>query len=498
MVGPYRVEERVGAEGTMAEVYRAVDTHNLPVAVKLLGPPSGLARREAAVARGLSSPYIVRTYDVLENDGRLCLIQEWVEGKNLAAVLDSTGRLDLAETLRLGRNVASALAYAHSHGVLHRDLKPSNVLRDAWGEYKLVDFGAVGLLEPESGHTQSGQFAGTPLYMSPEQVAGRPQTPASDIFGLGLLLFRCLYGTTPGEGSENYMQLLVDRTQKPITVPPSPLQGLLVRCLAIDPAERAQSADRVLDELLRIEQNVVLPPTTSPPVMGQPDVGAPPQPRFQPPHSAGGRPGVAAPPAQPRAGARGTTRLITTVAVAVVVVAVTVGLLLAWLLAPGTTSSSGGWHADDPVYFSWLGFGLRAAAGLVVVGGALFVAQRVRQLASRTPDTERQAASILTGAGEREALTRSMVLEVDQVVAKLKGLDAKFLGYTMVMLIREAEEATESADRVAALTQMVMLMEKLVKQLSPWHLRHKEAIATGIAIVGALVGVAGVVSGFLR
>jgi hypothetical protein len=122
----------------------------------------------------------------------------------------------------------------------------------------------------------------------------------------------------------------------------------------------------------------------------------------------------------------------------------------------------------------------------------------VRRLTSRAPDTERQAASILTGAGGREALTKSMVLEVDQVVAKLKGLDAKFLGYTMVMLIREAEEATESADRVAALIQMVTLMEKLVKQLSPWYVRHKDAIATGIAIVGALVGVASVVSGFLR
>lgn len=91
-----------------------------------------------------------------------------------------------------------------------------------------------------------------------------------------------------------------------------------------------------------------------------------------------------------------------------------------------------------------------------------------------------------------------MVLEVDQVVARLKGLDATFLGLTMVMLIREAEEATESADRVAALVQLVDLMEKLMKKLSPWYVRHKEAIATGIAIVGSLAGVASVVSGFLR
>lgn len=470
MVGPYRVEEHVGVEGTMAEVYRAVDTHDLPVAVKLLGPPNKQARREVAVVERLSSPHIVRTYDVLEHDGRLALVQEWVEGRSLAAVLDSVGRLDVAETVRLGRAVASALAHAHSLGVLHRDIKPSNVLRNAWGEYKLVDFGAVGLLDSESGQTGSGQVVGTPLYMSPEQVVGRPQTTASDIFGLGLLLFRCLYGRTPGEGSENYLQLLVGRTQKPITVPPSPLQGLLEHCLAIDPAERAHSAQRVLEELLRIERDVASPvQATFPPFDPRsPGVGALPTPQLQPTYRTG------------RAAVRASGRGRTALAAAIVVVA---GLGLAWLLAP------------DPAD---LGFWLRITVGLVVAGGGWFVARRVRRLRSRAPDTELQAASILTGAGEREALTRSMVLEVDQVVAKLKGLDAKFLGYTMVMLIREAEEATESADRVAALVQLVTLMEKLMKQLSPWYVRHKEAIATGIAIVGALAGVASVVSGFLR
>jgi hypothetical protein len=123
---------------------------------------------------------------------------------------------------------------------------------------------------------------------------------------------------------------------------------------------------------------------------------------------------------------------------------------------------------------------------------------RVGPLTSRAPETERRAENILTGAGGREALTRSMVVEVDQVVAKLKGLDAKFLGLTVVMLIQEAEKAEESADRVAALVQMVTLMAKLMKQLSPWHVRHKEAIAAVVALVGCVVGVASVVSGFLR
>lgn len=470
MVGPYRIEEHVGAEGTMAEVYRAVDQAGRTVAVKLLGVAKAQAQREAAAVRLLDSPFIVRTYDVLEKGRQLCLIQEWVDGESLASILGSAGRLSLAETVRVGRDVASALTHAHDFRLLHRDIKPSNVLHNVAGGYKLVDFGAVGLLDPETDTTKDGEIAGTPLYMAPEQAVGTPQTPATDIFGLGLLLFRCLYGSTPGESALDYVQLLFSRSSEPITVPPSPLQGLIKRCLAIDPAERPQSAVEVLDDLLRIDISDGLPASV------YPQQG----PVAWPGHS------ERVPPTTVRAD-RVSEPVTLGGGLAPVVVAgvfvVAVGVVLAWLLAPAP--------AD-------LGFWLRVAAGLVIAGGALLVAWRVRRLASRSPDTERQAASILTGAGEREALTRSMVLEVDQVVAKLKGLDAKFLGYTMVMLIREAEEATESADRVAALIQMVTLMEKLVKQLSPWYVRHKDAIATGIAIVGALVGVASVVSGFLR
>lgn len=458
MVGPYRVAEHVGAEGTMAEVYRAVAASGRTVAVKLLGAPREQARTEARAVAGLHHPGIAGTYEVLEQDGRLCLIQEWVDGPSLATVLDQVGRLDLAETVRLGLAVASALDYAHRRGILHRDLKPSNVLCTAGGDYKLVDFGAVGLLEPDSGLTRAGQFAGTPLYMSPEQVTAAPQSPASDIFGLGLLLYRSYYGTVPGESSGDLAQLLMSRTNV-IPVPPSPLQGLLERCLTIERMGRPQSAAEVLEALSRIFP-----------------IGQPPTPVFPQQGVPGGR-------ADRISGPVVLFRVSALPMVVAAVVAVVAAVLLAWLLAP------------DPAD---LGFWLRIAVGLGVVGTALLVARWVRRLASRAPDTERHAAGIITGAEARDALTRSMVVEVDQVVAKLRRLDAKFLRDTMVMLIREAEEATESADRVAALVQLVALMEKLMKQLSPWYVRHKEAIATGIAIVGSLVGVASVVSGFLR
>src|SRR4051812_38882299 len=102
LVGPYRVVEHVGAAGAMAEVYRAVNESGRTVAVKLLGPPSKQTRREADVVARLDFPGIVKTFEVTEWQGRLCLVQEWVDGPSLATVLDARGRLSFSETVRLG------------------------------------------------------------------------------------------------------------------------------------------------------------------------------------------------------------------------------------------------------------------------------------------------------------------------------------------------------------------------------------------------------------
>jgi hypothetical protein len=340
--------------------------------------------------------------------------------------------------------------------------------------------------------------------MSPEQAVGIPQTAASDVYGLALVLFRCLHGTVPGANSADYLELLGARTSTTVEVPPSPLQPLLQRCLATDPLLRPQSAGDVLTELDRLAGPDALDyqppyhfpqqyppygtqlgvpqqyppfdwagPNSHPPPAGVGQHGVPHQlppyetPGRQPPYGAGQ---LGVPPASRRG------MKVAPVAAAVVVLG-----LLATLLA---FLDTGAW--------------LRVGAGVVVVPVALLVAWRVRRLTGRAPDAERRAVGILTGAESRTTLTESMVLEIDQVVARLKGLDARLLGLTMVLLIREAEEAKKSADRVAALVQMVTLMEKLTRQLSPWYVRHKEAIATGIAIVGSLAGVASVVSGFLR
>ncbi|MGH3884259.1 MAG: hypothetical protein ACRDRC_12770, partial [Pseudonocardiaceae bacterium] len=141
---------------------------------------------------------------------------------------------------------------------------------------------------------------------------------------------------------------------------------------------------------------------------------------------------------------------------------------------------------------------VRIGIGLAIAGIAFVVAQQIRRRwTSRAPEAERRAATILFGAGQRDELTRSLMIEVDQVVRNLKSLDAKFLGMTVVAMIHEYEAAKESSERQAALLNVVALMEKLQAHFSPWHVRHKDAIATCVAVVGALAGVASVVSGFL-
>ncbi len=205
-VGRYVVDAAVGSHGGV-DVYRGHDPQlDRAVAVKLLPGTNQRFHREPRATALLNHPNIVATLDVFDHDGRLCIVREWVD-TSLEAVLAEKPSLGLEETLRVGRDVAAALVHAHARGVLHRDIKPANVLLTAMGSHKLVDFGSAGLLQQETAATATGQIAGTPLYMAPEQLTGDPQTAASDIFGLGMLLFRCLHGRVPQDDAGDFAVL---------------------------------------------------------------------------------------------------------------------------------------------------------------------------------------------------------------------------------------------------------------------------------------------------
>jgi hypothetical protein len=224
--GRYRLGRRAGSGG-MGVVYQALDTAlDRTVAMKELPhhltARSDLARRfrqEARLLARLSHPNIVQVYDLIEDDNRLWIAMEFVEGGTLADAIERSGAVAWPEALRLGRQIAAALKFAHEQGVIHRDVKPINILLTTDGVPKITDFGLAKLLE-SSVHTQEGSLLGSAHYMSPEQAAGRPADARSDIYSLGITFYEMLGGRAPFDG-ETASVLAQHLSQ-----PPPPLRAL--------------------------------------------------------------------------------------------------------------------------------------------------------------------------------------------------------------------------------------------------------------------------------
>src|SRR5256714_10073923 len=189
----YRIVGLVG-KGGMGEVYRADDLKlGQPVALKflpdhLLSDGAALARfhREVRVARQVSHKNVCRVYDIGETDGRHFLSMEYIQGEELSSLLRRIGRLPVDKAIQLARQICAGLNAAHDVGVLHRDLKPANIMIDGDGNARITDFGLAGLAEE---FADDELAAGTPAYMAPEQLEGKPFTVRSDIYSLGLLLY---------------------------------------------------------------------------------------------------------------------------------------------------------------------------------------------------------------------------------------------------------------------------------------------------------------------
>jgi hypothetical protein len=215
--------------------------------------------REARTLAQLSHPHIVRIYDVGQAGGRHFIAMELVQGPGLARRLEREPA-DLAETLRLGQQICSALEFIHEQGIIHRDIKPENILLDAEGNARLSDFGLVKLREETGSVLLSGAHSllGTPAYMSPEQARGQAVDARADLFSLGAVLYRMCTGRLPFPGenaSSVLMALAAHQPEPPHTlrpgVPPL-LSGLILRLLAKDPANRPASAAEVRLELERL------------------------------------------------------------------------------------------------------------------------------------------------------------------------------------------------------------------------------------------------------
>jgi ABC-type oligopeptide transport system substrate-binding subunit/serine/threonine protein kinase len=282
----YRLDAELG-HGGMGTVYRAYDTVlDRPVAIKVLSSSAlgteGKARllREARAVAKLNHPNIMTVFDVGEDSGAPFIVMELIAGESLREYQPAT----LDETIRIGAQICLALEQAHAHDIIHRDLKPENVMllnphpqplslaasrpaaawtRDGRGEQvvrvKLMDFG-LAFTSGATRLTQEGEVIGTVTYLAPELIEGKPATPASDLYALGVMLYELTAKRPPFTG-DTLMMVLSQHLYAPVVPPstynpeiPPALDALIVRLLAKHPEERPASAEKVRHTLETLDQ----------------------------------------------------------------------------------------------------------------------------------------------------------------------------------------------------------------------------------------------------
>lgn len=230
IAGKYEVLETIG-RGGMGTVYKARQTNlDRIVAIKMLSEelaadPEFRARfqQEATVVARLNHPNIVQVHDIEAHKNTFCIIMEFVDGENVQQKIDRDVTLPDAEVMDIGAQVARALAYAHTRGIIHRDIKPDNIHVTPRGIAKVMDFGIARYLDSKL-KTQTGISMGTPKFMSPEQVTGKNVDGQTDLYSLGVCLYYCLTGRPPFDG-ENAISVatrhLYEQPELPSKINPS-------------------------------------------------------------------------------------------------------------------------------------------------------------------------------------------------------------------------------------------------------------------------------------
>jgi eukaryotic-like serine/threonine-protein kinase len=280
MLEHFLLIERIGAGG-MGVVYRALDERlDRHVAVKLVPAENfqdsgarNLLLHEARTASKLNHPNICTVHEVGESDGETFIAMELVEGQPLSSSI-AGGALPVRQVIRIGMQLADALAHAHERGVIHRDLKSGNVMITPDGRLKVLDFGLATLFSPKhieeattaDAGAELGGIVGTLPYMAPEQLRGLPPDPRSDIWSLGVVLYELAAGTRPFSGNTGMELSAAILTRDPPPVPvdfsdstSGQLRAIIERCLEKEPAQRYQQAAEI-----RAALEMLLAPRSAP------------------------------------------------------------------------------------------------------------------------------------------------------------------------------------------------------------------------------------------
>jgi len=255
------------ARGGMSDVYLARDqVLDRPVAVKVLFPeyakdPSFVERfrREAQAAAKLNHPNVVAVYDWGEELGTYFIAMEYVEGRSLSEIIRAEGPLPPRRVAEITADVASALGFAHRNGVVHRDVKPGNVIVETSGQVKVADFGIAQALagNEQAQLTRAGAVMGTATYFSPEQAQGKQVDQRSDLYSLGCVMFEMLATRPPFQGESPVAIAYKHVQEQPPRLAafgvqvPAPLDAIVMKSLAKEPADRYQSAEDLRADLRR-------------------------------------------------------------------------------------------------------------------------------------------------------------------------------------------------------------------------------------------------------
>ena len=266
-IGKYKILEKIG-QGAMGEVYKAHDpVLNRFVAVKTISADLGADdmlrkrfQREAQSAARLNHPNIITVYDYGEEQGKIYMAMELLEGSDLKQAIAARALPDLAGRLAIMEQICDGLAFAHAHEIVHRDLKPANIHLLADGQVKIMDFGLARLGGSEM--TRTGMVMGTPHYMSPEQVRGERADARSDVFALGCVFYELLTYRKPFDADSMHSVLFKVMQEEPPPVHdlapgiPAVLAQVVERAMAKDATQRFQNAGEFRSALHRAMQAV--------------------------------------------------------------------------------------------------------------------------------------------------------------------------------------------------------------------------------------------------